>query len=114
MVREVGMRLTAYDFGGTAVGVLSRNSDGASFTWPDAFALKHKDWHLIFTEHYGYHMFHADDVELHVWNGEELALSKWKPSPESAKYLKGLPRRRKAEQVAAKLASVAGGRSDRR
>lgn len=86
---EIGRQLSVYDFEANTVTANSKNSDGAFFFWPDAFALTWHEWIFVFTEHYGYYEFHMDDMCVQCFHptGAGIAdFGTWKADPRSVKY----------------------------
>lgn len=54
------------------VSVHGALEDGTHFFFPDAFALKHDNFTLVFTEHYSYHVFANDEVLVWQWVASEI------------------------------------------
>jgi len=76
VVVDYGNTLSAYSFdSGQFVEV--KHCDGSHFMFASAFALKFKDYYLVFTEHHKYHIYHVTDVDLCDMIGTEIQTLEW-------------------------------------
>jgi hypothetical protein len=54
-----------------AVTIIHEEGTILHFEW--AFAIKLKDWYVVFTEHHRYYIYHEDDVDV-IMRGKRLEI----------------------------------------